>query len=318
LKLAEQTQEVAPQLIALIDFGIVGLALGDLASARRHFERALGLFEPATHDSLRLTYSFDPQVIGLGYLSWTLFSLGYAAQALECSRQSVTEARKSSHPMTLAFALTRSSAVLHMCRDQQAVAETAAELIALAVEKGLATYKIAGRFYHGWAQVQQGCSEEGLALLQEMLTELRASGNEDWFPHSLSLIAEAHHVAGRVPEGLQLLAEASERVERNDERWFAAEVHRLRGELLLSLSDLDEAEGCFLRATRVAREQGAKMWELRAAASLARLWTDQGRRHEAHDLLAPIYGWFTEGLDTPDLREAKVLLGALTSCTRPA
>jgi predicted ATPase len=262
---------------------------------------------------LRLTYSFDPQVIALGYLSWVLFSLGYPAQAMKCSRQSVLEARKLSHPMSLAFALARSSALLHMCRDPQAMAETAAELDALAVEKGLATYKVCARLYRGWAQVQQGRSAEGLTLLQETLTELRTSGDEDWFPHSLSLAAEAHHVAGQLQKALQLLGEASERVERNEERWFAAEVYRLQGNLLLSLSKLDEAETCFQRAARVAREQDAKMWELRATASLAHLRTNRGRRHEAHDLLAPIYDWFTEGLETPDVQDAKEVLSALAA-----
>jgi predicted ATPase len=151
-----------------------------------------------------------------------------------------------------------------------------------------------------------------LALLKEALTDLRASGDEDWFPHSLALVAEAHHFAGRVPEGLHLLAEALERVERNEEQWFAAEVYRFRGELFLSLSDVSEAEKCFLHAVKIARGQDAKMWELRATASMARLWADQGRRREAHDVLAPIYGWFTEGLDTPDLRDPKVLLSTFT------
>jgi predicted ATPase len=184
--------------------------------------------------------------------------------------------------------------------------------MALALERGFRNYRVVGRFYQGWTQVRSGRSDNGLALLQEVLVELRAGGDEDWFPHSLSLLAEAHHRAGQTREGLQLLEEALERVEKNDERWFAAEVHRLRGELSLSLSDAGAAERCFLRAARVAREQNAKMWELRATTSLARLWRDRGRRGEASDLLAPVYAWFTEGFATADLEDAKALLEELS------
>jgi predicted ATPase len=145
-----------------------------------------------------------------------------------------------------------------------------------------------------------------------VLVELRAGGDEDWFPHSLSLLAAAHHEAGQAQDGLELLEEALDRVAKNDERWFAAEVHRLRGELSLSLFDPGEAEECFLRAARVAQEQNAKMWELRATMSLARLRCDRGRRSEARDLLAPVYGWFTEGFDIADLKDAKALLEELS------
>jgi class 3 adenylate cyclase/predicted ATPase len=311
LRLAGRSEEAAPQLIALSEVGPIRLALGDLVGARRSLERALELYDPAQHGSLYLTYSFDPQVVCLGYLSWTLFSLGYPTQALRFSRQSIVEARRSSHPMTLAFALGRSAAVLHMCRNWQGLEATVTELMALAVEREFRNYRVVGRFYLGWAQVRSGRSGEGLELLREALTDMRVGGDEDWFPHSLSLLAEAHHKAGQIGEGLGLLEEAVDRVESNGERWFAAEVHRLRGELLLSLFDPSKAEECFLRATKVAHGQKAKLWELRAATSLARLWAEQRERQKAHDLLAPIYGWFTEGFETADLIEAKSLLDTL-------
>jgi predicted ATPase/class 3 adenylate cyclase len=312
LDLAERTEDIAPQLVALSEVGIVRLARGDLLSARRNLERALALYDPIPHASLRLTYSFDPRVICLGYLSWTLFSLGYPAQALRFSQQSIVEARRCNHPMTLGFALTRSAALLQLCREWQTLETTARELMALALERGFRNYRVVGRFYEEWTQVHSGRSDSGPALLQEVLVELRAGGDEDWFPHSLSLLAEAHHRAGQTREGLELLEEALDRVDRNEERWFAAEVHRLRGELLLfGLSQPTLAEECFLQATRAAQEQHARMWELRAATSLARLWRDQMKHAEAHDLLAPIYGWFTEGFDSADLKEAKALLDEL-------
>ena len=214
--------------------------------------------------------------------------------------------------MTLGFALGRSAALLQLCRDWPMLEATATELMALALERGFRNYRVVGRFYQGWTQVRSGRSDDGLELLREVLVELRAGGDEDWFPHSLSLLAAAHHEAGQAQDGLELLGEALERVEKNDERWFAAEVHRLRGELSLSLFDPGEAEECFLRAARIAQEQNAKMWELRATMSLARLWCDRGRRSEARDLLAPVYGWFTEGFDIADLKDAKALLEELS------
>jgi predicted ATPase len=145
------------------------------------------------------------------------------------------------------------------------------------------------------------------------LAGYRATGAELWAPDFLALLAEGQRRTGQAAAGLDIVAEALDRVERTKGRWLEADLHRLRGELLLAVAEPEqpEAEACFRRALAVAREQGAKMWELRAATSLARLWTEQGRRAEAHNLLAPLYGWFTEGFDTPDLKEAKALLNEL-------
>lgn len=310
VRLAEAAGEVGAQLVAWNDVGTIRLARGDLPGARRCLERALALHDPAAHGGLRFAYSFDPRVIAQGYLAWTLLTQGFPAQALACSRRSVAEARAASHPMTLAFALARATAVLQLCRDLPGVEAVAAELAGLAAARGLGTYKVVGSFYRGWAQVQRGCGEEGLACLGAALAELRAAGDEDWFPHTLALVAEAHLRAGRAREGLQHLAEALTRAERNDERWFAAEALRLKGELRLALGDAGAAEACFRQAAEVARAQGARMWELRAAMSLARLWRRQGRSAEARRLLAPVHGAFTEGLDLPDLKEAEALLRA--------
>jgi class 3 adenylate cyclase/predicted ATPase len=311
LGLAETNEGVAPRLIAHSEVGIVQLALGNLASARKHLERALALYQPHEHDGLCWVYSFDPEVICRGYLSWTLFALGYSAQARNESRRSISAAQRLSHPQTMAFALTRAAALAHLHRSVEGVKKMAAAVTALANERGLRTYIVAGRFYQGWAAVQRGGVDEDLALLSECLGSLRAGGDEDWFPHSLCLAAEGYHKAGRLNEALDLLSQALERVERNDERWFAAEVQRLRGELLLSQSNADQAETCLRMALSVARDQGGKSWELRSATSLARLWAGQGRRSEARDLLAPIHAWFTEGFDSADLRDAKALLDQL-------
>jgi predicted ATPase len=145
------------------------------------------------------------------------------------------------------------------------------------------------------------------------LADYEATGSELFSSYFLALLADAHGRAGQAATGLRLAADALDRVGRTGVRWIEAELHRLRGDLLLVLlgADQPEAEACFRRALAVAREQDAKMWELRAAISLARLWRDQGKRAMAHDLLAPIYGWFTEGFETADLRDAKALLDEL-------
>jgi predicted ATPase len=155
--------------------------------------------------------------------------------------------------------------------------------------------------------------EAGLAQLQQGLADWRASGAELYVPYFLGLQAAAHTRAGRGREGLDLLIDALARADESNEGWFKAELHRLQGEALISQSVREQPEGenCFHRAMELARQQNAGSWELRAATSLARLWRDQGKRAEARDLLAPVYGWFTEGFDTPDLKEAKTLLDEL-------
>jgi predicted ATPase len=160
---------------------------------------------------------------------------------------------------------------------------------------------------------QRGQTEEGLHLLQKGIAAFRARRDEDFFPHSLFVAAEAAGGAGHIDQALKLIAEGLERVERNEEHWFEAELHRLQGEALLVLSPerAAETETFYRQALAVARGQSARFWELRAATSLARLWRDQGRRAEAYDLLAPIYGWFTEGFGTADLNDVKILLDEL-------
>ena len=166
----------------------------------------------------------------------------------------------------------------------------------------------------GWAQVTQGQNEEGLARMRDGLATLRATGAALRLPYYLALLAEACGRTGRAAEGLTLLAEALAQAHKAEESWTEAELHRLKGELLLSLSTdhQAEAEGCLRQALAVASRQQAKMLELRVATRLGRLWQQQGKRAEARELLASIYGWFTEGFDTADLQEARALLEVLT------
>jgi predicted ATPase len=152
---------------------------------------------------------------------------------------------------------------------------------------------------------------EGISLVRSGSAAYRATGSETWWPYAFSLLAGACEIAGQVEEAATLLDEAQQSVERTGERWFAAELNRHKGRLLLRQGHVEAAEQLYRKALSIAEEQGAKLWELRAASSLARLRRDQGRPAEARDLLAPVYGWFTEGFDTPDLKEAKALLKSL-------
>ncbi len=163
----------------------------------------------------------------------------------------------------------------------------------------------------GWARAAHGNFAEGLSELREALAAWRATGSKFHTSYRLMRAADACRMAGLVDEGLALVGEAFEASEENNERWFLAEQHRLRGELLQLAGDCVEAETEYQVALEAARGQGARLWQLRASTSLARLWCEAGKRTEARDLLAPIYGWFTEAFDTPDLKEANALLTAL-------
>jgi predicted ATPase len=178
-------------------------------------------------------------------------------------------------------------------------------------EHGLAYWRTAGTMFRGWVMVKNGDVAEGVSLLHIGSTAYRATGTQAWVPYYIALLAGALEIAGEIDEALAQLDDALRIVETTGERWFEAEIDRQKGRLLQRQGHTDAAEELYHRALAIAREQQAKLWELRAAASLARLWRDQGRRANARELLVPIYGWFTEGFDTPDLKEAKAPLDAL-------
>jgi predicted ATPase len=195
--------------------------------------------------------------------------------------------------------------------DTAVLGERVDQLVALATEQGFPFWRAQGTIYRGWVKVKNGDVTEGISLLRSGSAAYRATGAELWMPHHIGLLARACEIAGQVEEAVILLDDALQIVERTGERWFAAELNRHKGQLLLRQGHSDAAEELYRKALSIAEEQGAKLWELRAAASLARLRRDQGRHTEARNLLAPVYGWFTEGFDTPDLKEAKALLESL-------
>jgi predicted ATPase len=195
--------------------------------------------------------------------------------------------------------------------DHAASGELADEVIAVAIEQGFPHWRAQGTICRGWAKIKNGDVTEGISLLRSGSAAYRATGAEQWMSEYTPLLASACEITGQVEEALTLLDQALQIVERTGERWFTAELNRHKGELLLRQGHSAAAEELYLKALSIAREQEAKLWELRAAVSLARLRRDQGRAAEARDLLVPIYGWFTEGFDTPDLKDAKALLDEL-------
>ena len=239
-----------------------------------------------------------------------LFCLGYPNQALARSNAAIIEARRLAHPPSLASSLSNGAVVLWLFGNSAALGERVDELVALAIEQGFPYWRARGTIYRGWVKVENGDVAEGVSLLRSGSAAYGATGANPGMDN-IALLARAYEMAGQIEECLSLLDDALQIVERTRERWFAAELNRRKGRLLLRKGHSETAEELYWKALKIAKEQQAKLWELRAALSLAQLRRDQGRHAEARDLLAPVYGWFTEGFDTPDLKEAKALLEAL-------
>jgi predicted ATPase len=247
------------------------------------------------------------------YAALVLWVLGYPEQALHQSRVALTLAQALSHPFSLAWALHCTSLLHCHRRDVEAAGAWSAQVVALAYEQGFAQRVATGTLLQGWVLAVQGQSAAGLAQLQQGLAAYRATGAAVAQTYFLALLADAYGHAGHPEAGLAAVREALAWVDQQGERFHEAELYRLQGDLLLAHApaSLPEAETCLQQALAVAHRQQAKALELRAAISLGRLWQQQGRQEKAHDLLAPLYGWFTEGFDTADLQEAKTLLEEL-------
>jgi predicted ATPase len=232
------------------------------------------------------------------------------------SDAAITEARDLAHPPSLAQSLAFGARLHSLGGDDAALVERTDELAAVATEQGFAHLDATSTIFRGWVKVKTGDLAKGISLLRSGSATFHSAGAEMWAPLYTALLASAFEVARQFEEGLTLLREALRLDERTGMYWFSAELNRLKGQLLLRQGQDEAAEQLYRKALSIAREQEAKLWELRAAMSLARLRRDQGRLAEARDLLAPIYGWFTEGFGTPDLKEAKALLNELAERER--
>jgi predicted ATPase len=310
LRLSRQRNDRAGLVTAHLSSGRNLMYMGRFASSRSHFEEALALYDPISHRSL-VHQPIHPQIGVQGFLGLALFCLGFPDQALAQTNAAIIEARRLAHLPSFALSLSNGTRLLSLFAEPAALGELAEQLVAVATEQGFPFWRAQGTIYRGWVKVKKGDTAEGMSLLRSGSAAYRATGAEQWMPHYTGLLASACEIAGQIEDGLTQLDNALRIVERTGERWFAAELNRHKGQLLLRQGHSEAAEELYRKALNIAWEQEAKLWELRAAASLARLRRDQGRRAEARGLLAPVYGWFTEGFDTPDLKEAKALLDEL-------
>jgi predicted ATPase len=312
LRLSGQRHDSAGLVLGHYASGRTLMFTGRFALSRSHLEKALALYDPIPHHALVHQAGFHPHVLSQAYLGIVLSCLGYSDQAFAHSSAAIAEAQRLVHPPSLAASTALGAVLLSFVGDTVALDERADQLIAIAAEHGFPYWRALGIIFRGWAEIKNGDVAKGISLLRSGSSAYRATGAETMMPYFLALLAGACEIAGQVEEVSTLLDDALQNVERTGERQFAAELNRHKGELLLRQGDSEAAEELYYKALSIAEEQGAKLWELRAAASLARLRRDQGRRAEARDLLAPLCGWFTEGFDTPDLKQAKALLDELT------
>ncbi|MBI3301447.1 MAG: hypothetical protein HYZ72_05130 [Deltaproteobacteria bacterium] len=334
LALAQREQDPALLLEAHYVMGAILFVQGEIARTREHIEQGIALYDPQQHRSHALLYGHDPGVACLSHAVWVLWFLGYPDQALKRSHEVLALAQELSHLNSLAYSLWF-AAMLHVIRREwRSVQERAEALIALSTEQGFPLWLGDGTILQGWTLAEGGQREEGIAQIRQGLAAKRTIGGELRRPQLLALLAGVYRKVGQAEEGLSVLSEALAAVDKTGERYYEAELYRLKGELTLKqfgvrsqgksrqvktsqgkpeVRSLElEAEKCFHKAIEIARRQSAKSLELRAVMSLARLWQSQGKKKQARQMLAEIYGWFTEGFDTVDLQEAKALLEELS------
>jgi predicted ATPase/DNA-binding SARP family transcriptional activator len=318
LSLAQQAED--PLLVAIGHWyaGIVLFALGEYKEARAHLHQTMSFYDPQRHHrSIVSLRGSDVGVSAMAYDACCLWCLGYPDQALRQSQEALALAHEMNHPFTLADVLWYAGCQVNMLRrDGQALKENAEHLMRLTKGKNPA-WSAAAVCSRGGALAQLGECQEGIRRIREGIAAKQALGTRCYRSVYLCTLAEAQARAGHAEEALTTLGEAFAFVEDTDECHWEAELYRVRGELLLAQGDGEEAKASFHKAIEVARRQHAKSWELRATVSLCRHWGEQGKREEAHQRLAEIYAWFTEGFDTADLIDARTLLEELSSEPQP-
>jgi predicted ATPase len=288
---------------------------GEIAEARAHLDQATALYDRAEQRSLATRFGEDQGVATLSMRPWVLWLLGYPEAALRDTDDALKNARETGQAASLMFALHFTAVPLILCGDYTRATALAQELCALADEKDLPFWKVNGSLYQGSLFALTGDASNAVKMITSGITAVRPTGVTAWMPRWLSYLAIAHVNLGQIDDAWRCIGEAISTIETTKERWFESGTNRIAGEIALKSPEPDvaKAEACFEHALEVARQQQAKSWELRAAMSLARLQRDEGKVRQARELLAPVYGWFTEGFDTLDLKDAKALLTGLAS-----
>ena len=312
LRLAEG---VGDRRLFMYAHGMLGLVLfwcGDFAEARAELETGSNLYDFEQDRYLPFVYGDDSNVAGLAFLARIDWLEGHVDRSLERSRESIALARQLDHPSVLTLALMLAAELQRLRGDVAATDALAAESLTLASEHGLSLFAAVNGMLRGWVLAERGEVASGILALRRSLDTYQAIGADSGLPQYHALLAEAHLRAGQTAEGLDVVGRALAILERTDERWFEADLHRLRGELLrASAAPATDAAVCFLRSIEIARERRVRSLELRSTTSLARLMRDRGRSAEARPLLAQIHGGFTEGHDTRDVADAAALLAEL-------
>jgi predicted ATPase len=311
---SERTADAALRLAAHRLSGLTALQVGAFVEARSEFETILRLYDPSRHRPPPVHFVHDPKISALPYLAVILWILGYPEQARCWSVAALQYAEVLNQANLTAHVRVYGGAGLaELLRDTAAVRGHADAIISLADQHRLHYFRLSGLILRGWVIAQEGATEEGLALMRQSAAERLALGVGWYQIRYLCMLAATHLQAGTAEEGLGVIAQAANLVARNNDHMWEAELRRLEGELRSAQgASPADVESCFEQALATARGQSAKSFELRASISLARLRRDQGKHAEARALLAPVYGWFTEGFDTRDLKEAKALLDELS------
>jgi class 3 adenylate cyclase/predicted ATPase len=316
LALAEKQGATASLMIGHRLMGVSMTATGSIAQGRAHFDHAIALYDPAEHRPLATRFGQDVRVSILSYRPLALWLLGYPEAALAEAEHALKEAREVGQAAALMYALAFTTFTQDLCGNYAAANALDDTLAAVAEEKGSTFWKAQGMIHHGCVLALTGKASDALEMITAGISTIQSSGRATaHVPWYLSRLAMAYADLGQFDDAWRCIGDAMTAIETTKEKWCEAEVHRVAGEIALISQEPDaaKAEAYFECALTVARQQQAKSWELRAAISLARLWGDQGKRDQALELLAPVYGWFTEGFDTLDLKEAKALLGELES-----
>jgi predicted ATPase len=320
LSVAEQLGDRALVMQVNENLGTVALWQGNFEEALSRLDTALSHYDPERARSIALIYGTDSAVVCNAYASWALWFLGYPDQARRRSEESVARARVIRLAICLVICLGFAYALHQVRRDAAATERFADECIAVSAEHQLPLWHTMGTMFRGWALAAQGRGDEGMAQLYEGVMGYQGMSMGLGARFMVALLAQTHLNAGKCDDGLAMLDGGLAMVGETEDRFCDAEIHRVKGELLLGTTPPDPvaAEPCFVTALDLARQHRARSLELRAAGSLARLWASNGQRVRGHDLLADVYGWFTEGFDTPDLQEATALLASLSDAKSAA
>jgi DNA-binding SARP family transcriptional activator/predicted ATPase len=315
LALAGKQGTTVPLMIAHRLMGTSLMGTGNIAESLAHYEKAIALYDPAEHRPMATRFGQDVSVVLLSYRAWTQWLLGRPSAALADSDLALKTAREIGHGATLLYSLAHASLTYLWTGNYAAANALVEEAIDLADEKAAVAWRAFGMMQQGSLLALTGQTSNATQIMNSGIGAWRSTGSTLWTPWYLSILARAYAALGQYGDAWRCTGEAMTAVETTNERWCEAEVHRTAGEIALISPEPDaaEAEARFERALAVARGQQAKIWELRGAMSMARLWRDQNKRLQACDLLTPIYGWFTEGFETLDLKEAKTLLDDLAS-----